>query len=84
MRILLSLIGIVASFFMIKYREALGNMIGEPEWARHFGSMYNVVVIIAVLLLFWSIAALTNTQDVLLRPVLWILPIGRQAPDAGF
>ncbi len=81
MRILLSLIGIVASIFMIKYREQVGNMLGESTWADKLGGIYNVVVIIAVLLLLWCIAALTNTEDILLRPLLWILPIGRETSE---
>lgn len=77
----LSIIGIVASFFLVKYRERVGEITGEAEWMRKVGGVYNVIIIAAIFLFFWSIAALTGTTNVLLKPITWILP-GSSNPDA--
>lgn len=65
----LQLLGIVASGFMIKYRERLGDMIGEAQWMHYVGGVYNFIIILAVFLFFWCVAALTGTQHVLFFPI---------------
>lgn len=80
MTIFLGLIGIVGAFFMLKYREFLGEMIGDAEWMHVVGGPYNLVVIIAIIVFLWSIAAMTGTQDIFLSPLLWLIPGGRQQP----
>ncbi len=74
MNIVLSLIGIIGSLFLLKYRERVGEMIGEADWMTKIGGVYNFVVIIAVLIFFWSIASLTGTTDILFKPLLYIIP----------
>ena len=73
---LLGLFGIIASFFMVKYRERIGEMLGDPEWAGSVGGIYNVIVIMAIILMFWGITALTGTGDVLLNPIMNVMPGG--------
>jgi hypothetical protein len=74
MRYILSLLGIVGSFFMLRYRERLGDMIGEAEWMGKIGGVYNLILILSLFLFFWCIAELTNTTDILFRPLLMLFP----------
>lgn len=68
----LYILGIAASVAMIKYREKLGDIIGDAEWMQYVGGVYNAVIIAAVLLFFWSIAGLTGTTNIFLYPLTWI------------
>lgn len=74
MQIFLGLIGIVAGFLLIKYREAVGDMLGDPQWAGKIGGIYNVVILIGILVFFWGVAAVTGTQDIFFGPVIYFLP----------
>lgn len=80
-RYILSIIGIVASFFLVKYRGRVGEITGEAEWMKKVGGVYNVIVIVAIVIFFWSIATITGTTDIFLKPVSYILPISRD-PNA--
>ena len=71
---ILPIIGIVGPVFMIKYREAIGNMMGEAAWMAKVGGVYNFVILVAIFIFFWSLASLTGTTDLLFRPILWIIP----------
>ena len=85
MRILLCLIGIVGSFFMLRYRETIGDMMGEGDWMRKVGGVYNFVIIVAVFIFFWSLAELTGTTSFLFAPITWLFPGMRGTPvDSGF
>ena len=68
------IIGIIGSFFMIKYREYIGSMMGEADWMAKIGGVYNFVIVIAIFIFFWSLASLTGTTDLLFRPLLWLIP----------
>lgn len=83
MRIILGLIGIAFAASLIRYREQVGDMFGQPSWADKVGGIYNVIVIIGVLMFFWSLAYLTNTQDIFFAPILYFLPGGRNGGSAG-
>ena len=74
MRIILSLIGIVGSFFLVRFREQIGNILGEAEWMNKVGGVYNVVVLIAIILFFWSLAELTGTTSLLFAPLRFFIP----------
>ncbi len=74
MRYILSILGIVGSFFMIYYREKIGDMLGETDTMRKFGGVYLIVVVIALFIFIWSIAELTNTTDILFKPLLMLFP----------
>lgn len=72
MRIILSIAGIVLSFFMLKHRESVGDMLG---------GRYMAAVLVAVFLFLFSVASLTKTDELLLSPILWLFPFFRgQAP----
>ena len=75
MRYILSIIGIVGSFLLIKFRERVGDNFGDPEWAAKVGGIYNVIIIVGLFIFFWSIAELTGTTQVLLGPILNALPM---------
>jgi len=74
MRFLLGLIGLVASFFILKYRERIGDMFGNADWMRYVGGPYNLVVIIALFIFFWCLAAITGTEEIFVRPFLMLFP----------
>jgi len=84
MSIFLGLIGIVVSFLLIKYREMIGDMLGEADWMHFVGGSRGAVLIVALLIFFWSIASMTGTQDMFLAPILWLIPGGRQQPVDAF
>jgi hypothetical protein len=85
MNIILSLIGIVGSLFMIKYRERIGEMFGEADWMVKVGGIYNLVIIVAIFIFFWSIASLTGTTGILFKPFLYLIPgLNHSAPQQDF
>ena len=71
MLIFLEICGMIVAILMIKYREKIGDAIGDAEWMRYVGGVYNCIIIFAVFLFFWSIAALTGTQHILFAPLTW-------------
>jgi hypothetical protein len=73
-RYILTIGGMVGSFALIYYREMVGNMIGEAEWMRRIGGVYNVVIIIALVLFFWCLAEITGTTDFLFAPLKYLIP----------
>jgi hypothetical protein len=75
MNYFLSILGILLSFVLLKKRETVGDMIGEGAWMRHVGGVYNVVLIVALIIFFWSIAELTNTTDILFSPIRYLIPL---------
>ena len=77
--LLLPLIGIVASFVLVKYRASIGDMLGEAEWMRKVGGVYHVVVITAIFIFFWSIASLTGTTHIFLKPITFLFTGGRDS-----
>lgn len=74
MSIIGGLLGIALGVCTILYREAIGDIIGQPAWADKVGGIYNVMVIVGVLLCFWGLATLTGTTDILFAPLGRALP----------
>jgi len=74
MTTLLGFAGIICSIVMIIYRERVADMIGEGDWMGYVGGVYNFVVLLAVLLFFFSVASLTGSLDLFLAPIRWLLP----------
>ena len=79
----LSLIGIVGSFFLIKYRERAGDMIGDAAWMQPIGGIYNFLIIFSVFIFFFSVAALTGTTDIFFGWVRFLIPGQAPAPPAA-
>lgn len=69
MKYFFALLGIAASFVLLKYRERVGEMFGEADWMRHVGGIYGIVIIVAIFIFFWSVATLTGTMDIFLIPL---------------
>lgn len=86
MRYILSILGIIGSFYMLVYRQKIGDMIGEAEWMRKVGGIYAIVIFLAFFLFFWCIAEITGTQSMFVKPFLYLLPgVGYQgAPSTDF
>lgn len=66
--------GLIGPFAMIYYREAIGDMIGEADWMRKVGGVYIVVIIVALLIFFWTLAELTGTTSILFAPLRYLSP----------
>ena len=80
MKYVLSLLGIAASFYLIKYREKVGDIFGEAEWMQRIGGVHLIVVYVAIFIFFWSLATLTGTTSIFFGPLLWLFPGMRGAP----
>lgn len=81
--------GIIFAFILIKYREQIGDVFGDPEWMRAIGGIYYVIVYIAIFIIFWSISVMTGTTEILFKPFLWLFPtLGQRAqnnvPDLSY
>ena len=82
MRYVLGILGIALSVYMLKYREKFGDIIGEGEWMRKIGGVYGLVIIIAIIIFFGSIAYMTGTGYIFLKPVLMLFPGFTRQPEA--
>jgi len=78
-------LAIIASFFLLKYREKVVATTGKFAWCEKYlgdGGTYRFMVILAFLLFFWGIARVTGTDDIFLKPLGKIFfPGGR--PESG-
>lgn len=59
---------------MIRYREGLGDIIGQADWMRKVGGNLGVIMIVSVLLFFFGIAKMTGTTNIFLAPLKFLLP----------
>lgn len=82
--IFLGLLGVAVSILMIKYREKIGSTIGDAEWMKWVGGNYNLVILIAIFIFFWSIAEMTGTTNILLMPLKFLIPTGLETPSTPF
>ena len=73
-KIVFAMAAIGVSFALIVYREQVGDMFGEAEWMKKVGGVYNVIIICAILLFFWGVAALTGTERNFFEPLLMLIP----------
>ena len=66
--------GLIGPFFLIYYREEIGNTIGQADWMSAFGGIYTVIVVVAILIFFWTLAELTGTTQTLFGPIRDVIP----------
>ena len=83
-RYLLIFTGIVGSFLLVAYRERVADMIGEADWMKKVGGVYNFILIVALLLFFWCLAELTGTTALLFSPIKMLFPNLNQPPPPTF
>ncbi len=74
MTYILYAIGLIGPFFLIKYRERVGDMIGEAEWMKKVGGVYSFLIILAFFVFFWTLAEITGTIDIIFGPIINIIP----------
>lgn len=72
--------GIILSICLIIWRETIGDMLGEADWMRKVGGVYYVVVFIAIIIFFWSLAELTGTTSIFLSPLKHLIPWSTEEP----
>jgi hypothetical protein len=80
-RIIFGLLGMAFAYVLIRYREQIGDMIGDADWMQKVGGVYNFVIIASVFVFFWSVAYLTGTEQIFFAPFKWLIPglVERQA-----
>lgn len=66
--------GLIGPFVLIRYREAVGDTIGEAAWMKHVGGVHNVIIIVALLIFFWTLADVTGTTTILFAPLKSLFP----------
>lgn len=71
--IIFKLLVMALAVMMIKYRERIGEQLGDPLWTRYVGGIYNVVIIVAIFLFFWALASLTGTQKIFFFPFYMVM-----------
>ncbi len=74
-------LGLIGPFFMIMYRESIGDLIGEPNWTKFFGGTYALVVWIAIAIFFWTIAEITHSTDTLFHFLTYIVGGAKEVQD---
>lgn len=74
MHIVFGLAGMIGAFFLMYYRERVGNIIGEAEWMKKVGGVYNFIVLAGLIMFFWSLAYMTGTLDYLFLPIRSVIP----------
>ncbi len=72
--------GMIGPVFLIMYREAIGDIIGEADWMRKVGGVYNVIVFAAIIIFFWALADVTGTTSILFAPLRSLSPAFQEAP----
>lgn len=75
--------GLITPFFLIKYREDVGNTIGEADWMKKIGGVYNFIIVLAFLIFFWTIAEITGTTGFLFSPFKSLFPAFREQPPVS-
>ncbi len=74
MSTIFSILGIIGAFYLIRYRQQVGDMMGEAEWMRKVGGVYNVLILVAIFIFFWCIAELTGTSHLFFLPLTYVIP----------
>ncbi|MBM3227970.1 hypothetical protein FJZ27_03890 [Candidatus Peribacteria bacterium] len=77
MFIIYGIAGMLFGIALIKYREAVGDMLGSADWMNYIGGPYMLSIFLGVFFFFYSFAWMTGTLDFFLAPLLWIIPVGR-------
>jgi hypothetical protein len=83
MTFLIPVLGIIFAFILIKYREQIGDVFGDPDWMRPLGGVYFVIVYIAIFIIFWSIAYAHGHDGHPLQAVPHAFPHARSQRERG-
>jgi hypothetical protein len=70
---ILPIVGMFLSVFLIVQREMIGDILGEPNWAKAIGGIYSVVVYLALIIFLWSLAELTGSTRVMFHFLTYII-----------
>ena len=76
--------GLIGPFCMLVYREQLADLIGEADWMRKVGGVYNVIFIAAFVIFFWALADVTGTTGVLFAPLRSLSPAFQPQTQPAF
>lgn len=74
MDIFLGLLSMLAGIAMIKYREPIGDLFGEADWTKYVGGPYNMVILVGIIIFFFSLAKMTGTTGFFLSPLKMLIP----------
>ena len=70
MNIIGGIFGIIFGYVLIRYRERIGGMLGDPAWAASIGGIHNVLIIVGIFIFLWSLTTMTGTSDFLFSPII--------------
>ena len=74
MTIFLGILGMTFGVVLIKYREAVGDMLGSADWMKYVGGNYMLAIWLGILFFFYSFAYMTGTMKFFLTPLLFFIP----------
>jgi len=69
-RFFMGLLGIALSYFIIRKRRMLGDMLIETSWTQKLGGIHMMVVYTAIFIFFWSILTMFNLTGVIVEPLV--------------
>ena len=49
-----------------------GDLIGDAEWMKYVGGVYNFVILISIFIFFWALASLTGTERIFFFPIYFV------------
>lgn len=66
MHFVYGILGMILSFYIVKYREKIVNMTGKFDWAeKYLGSTYNAIFLIGVLVFCISFLFFVGEEQLL-------------------
>ena len=74
MTIFLGILGMIFGVVLIKYREAVGDMLGNADWMKYVGGPYMLSIWLGIFFFFYSFAYMTGTMEFFLAPLLSFIP----------
>ena len=77
MYIFYGVLGMLFGITLIKYREAVGDLLGNADWIKYVGGPYIFSILLGILIFFYSFAWMTGTLDFFLAPLFWLIPMGK-------
>ena len=63
MNIVYGLLGLGFAYLLVRYREFIGDILGNMEWAKWVGGIYNVIVMVAIILAIFSLLFIFGLEE---------------------
>ena len=63
MNVIYGLLGLGFSYLLVKYRRYIGDAMGNMQWTKWVGGIYNVIVIVAVIVAIFSLLFMFGLEE---------------------